>query len=285
VSAPGGTAFAFLPLPRRPAKPRSQGRTEIRGPYSWPMGPRHLADILDIAGGYVDALKFPGGSFTLMPRTTVVEMITIAHAAGVQVSTGGFLEWVLHKDPALVPRYLAEAQDLGFDIIEVSTGFLTIRADDVVRLVADIAATGLQPQPEITVKPGAGAYLVTNRRLAEAGTTLSGPAIALANRCLDAGAVHVMVESEGITEQVDTWNLDVIPHLVDGIGLDRLIFEAADPDVFDWYLRHYGPDVNLFVDHSHALLLEAHRLGTWSDNLTWGRTVTYPDPLLANATP
>ncbi len=28
------------------------------------------------------------------------------------------------------------------------------------------------------------------------------------------------------------------------------MFEAADPDVFAWYVKNYGPEVNLFVDHS-----------------------------------
>src|SRR2546422_3529844 len=37
---------------------------------------------------------------------------------------------------------------------------------------------------------------------------------------------------------------------VDALGLERVMFEAADPDVFAWYVKNYGPEVNLFVDHS-----------------------------------
>jgi phosphosulfolactate synthase (CoM biosynthesis protein A) len=31
------------------------------------------------------------------------------------------------------------------------------------------------------------------------------------------------------------------------------MFEAADPDVFGWYNKNYGVDVNLFVDHSRIV--------------------------------
>ena len=32
--------------------------------------------------------------------------------------------------------------------------------------------------------------------------------------------------------------------------MEHLMFEAADPKVFEWYIKNYGADVNLFVDHS-----------------------------------
>jgi phosphosulfolactate synthase (CoM biosynthesis protein A) len=44
----------------------------MRGPYYSPMGKRYLQDVLETMGAYVDALKFAGGSFSLMPRTAVV---------------------------------------------------------------------------------------------------------------------------------------------------------------------------------------------------------------------
>ncbi len=64
-------SFSFLTVNRRQRKPRTQGITEIRGPYYTPMGPRHLQDILETMGEYVDSLKFAGGSFSLMPRKSV----------------------------------------------------------------------------------------------------------------------------------------------------------------------------------------------------------------------
>ena len=71
-------AFSFLRLNDRPAKPRTRGITEIRGPYYTPMGKRYLQDVLETMGAYVDSLKFAGGSFTLMPRQAVKELIDLA---------------------------------------------------------------------------------------------------------------------------------------------------------------------------------------------------------------
>src|SRR5262245_18723029 len=88
-------ACDFLKLNHRPAKPRRRGITEIRGPYYTPMGKRCLADILETMVAYVDALKFAGGSFSLMPRQRVKELIDLCHAHQVLLSTGGFIEFVL----------------------------------------------------------------------------------------------------------------------------------------------------------------------------------------------
>ena len=53
------------------------------------------------------------------------------------------------------------------------------------------------------------------------------------------------------------------------------MFEAADPAVFAWYIKNYGPEVNLFVDHSQILQLETLRAGIWGTKSLWGRTVTF----------
>src|SRR5438445_2334972 len=87
-------AFSAIRINDRPGKPRRVGITEIRGPYYTPMGPHYLADILDTMGVYVDALKFAGGSFSLMPREVIARVVELCHAHDVLVSTGGFIEYV-----------------------------------------------------------------------------------------------------------------------------------------------------------------------------------------------
>src|SRR5579884_2491680 len=111
-------AFSFIPLNSRPGKPRARGITEIRGPYYTVMGRRYLEDILDTMHVYVDGLKFAGGSFALMPRDKVKEMIELAHRYGVYVSTGGWIEHVLRYGPQAVDKYLSEAQAIGFDVLK-----------------------------------------------------------------------------------------------------------------------------------------------------------------------
>ena len=85
----------------------------------------------------------------------------------------------------------------------------------------------------------------------------------------------IMIESEGITENVRRWRTDVVARIIDRLGTERVMFEAADPEVFGWYIKHYGPDVNLFIDHSQIVQLEALRSGIWGTSSVSGRVVTY----------
>ncbi len=267
-------AFGFLRVNERPPKPRTRGVTEIRGPYYTPMGKRYLQDLLETMGAYVDALKFAGGSFSLMPEPALRELIDLCHAHGVLVSTGGFIEHVLTQGPEAVRRYIAACRDLGFDIIEVSGGFVTLPADDWLRLVEQVQGAGLKAKPEVGIQFGAGGATAVAELEAE-GTRDPEWAIGLARRFLEAGAYQVMIESEGITENVRTWRTDVVARFVNALGLERLMFEAADPEVFAWYVKNYGPEVNLFVDHSQIVQLECLRSGIWGTKSLWGRVLSY----------
>jgi phosphosulfolactate synthase (CoM biosynthesis protein A) len=238
------------------------------------MGQNYLQDILETMGAYVDALKFAGGSFALMPKRAVRQLIDLCHARSVLVSTGGFIEHVLTRGHEAVHRYLAECQELGFDIIEISSGFITVPADDLLRLVEEVQKAGLKAKPEVGIQFGAGGASATAELEAE-GTRDPEGAIAHARRCVQAGAYQVMIESEGITENVRTWRTDVVARIVNALGLERVMFEAADPEVFAWYIKNYGPEVNLFVDHSQIVQLECLRSGLWGTKSLWGRVLTY----------
>lgn len=41
------------------------------------------------------------------------------------------------------------------------------------------------------------------------------------------------------------------------------------------YVRNYGPEVNLFVDHSQIVQFECLRSGIWGTHEWWGRVPTY----------
>jgi phosphosulfolactate synthase (CoM biosynthesis protein A) len=269
-------SFPFLRVNERGVKPRKHGLTEIRGPYYSAYGRRHLEDLLETMGAYVDSLKFAGGSFTLMPEHAVRDIIELCHKYDVLVSTGGFIERVLVQNADVVKRYVAECKKLGFDIIEISAGFVSIPTDDWLRLIELVRKSGLKAKPEVGIQFGAGGA-TTPAELKAEGTRDPSWAIAQAKRFLDAGADIIMIESEGITENVDPWRTDVPAKFIDEIGMERLMFEAADPDVFEWYIKNYGVDVNLFVDHSQIVQLECLRAGIWGTKSLWGRVVTYKD--------
>ena len=139
--------FPFIRMNVREGKPRSLGVTEIRGPYYTPMGGRYLEDLFETRSAYVDALKFAGGSFALMPEWAPREIIELAHRHDVLVSTVGFIELVLAQGEEAVARYVGECRNLGFDIVEISTGFVTVSPGDWLRLLERFSgpAAGRRP--------------------------------------------------------------------------------------------------------------------------------------------
>jgi phosphosulfolactate synthase (CoM biosynthesis protein A) len=209
-----------------------------------------------------------------MPERALREIIEVAHEHDVLVSTGGFIEHVITQGPDAVERYIDEVARVGFDILEVSAGFISIPTDDMLRLVERVQRTGLKAKPEVGIQFGAGGA-TTPEELEQEGTRDVGYAIDLARRCLDAGAYMIMIESEGITEEVTSWRTDVVATIARELGLEKVMFEAADPEVFGWYIKNYGPEVNLFVDHSQIVQLECLRRGIWGTKSLWGRIVTY----------
>ena len=173
-------------------------------------------------------------------------------------------------------RYIDECKEIGFDIIEVSSGFITLPADDWLRLVEKVQKKGLKVKPEVGIQFGAGGATKAEELESEGTRDPQWP-ILLAKRFLEAGAYMIMIESEGITESVKAWRTDVPAKIINALGLNKVMFEAADPEVFAWYIKNYGPEVNLFVDHSQIVQLECLRSGIWGTASLWGRVVTYKE--------
>lgn len=151
---------SFLKTNDREEKPRQTGITEIRGPYYSVMGKRYLEDVLETMGPYIDALKFAGGAFTVIQPRVLQEIIDTAHAHNVLVSTGGFIEYVLTQGKDAVQRYIHACKEVGFDIIELSAGFITLSTDDWLRLIEMVQRAGLKAKPEVGIQFGAGELLI-----------------------------------------------------------------------------------------------------------------------------
>lgn len=248
--------------------------TEIRGPYYSVVGRRYLEDVLETMGSHIDSLKFAGGSFSLFPKAALKELIDLCHAHDVLVSTGGFIEHAIMQGAGAVERYIESCKSLGFDIIEISCGFITIPPDDWLRLVEAVQAAGLKAKPEVGIQFGAGGATEAKELKAE-GSRDPRWAVNLARRFLDAGASMIMIESEGITENTEPWRTEVPALFMNELPPEKLMFEAADPEVFAWYIKNYGPEINLFVDHSQIVQLECLRSGIWGTKSLWGRIGSY----------
>src|SRR5213596_405897 len=176
-------SFPFLRVNERERKPRKRGLTEIRGPYYSVVGRRYLEDLFETMGAYVDSLKFAGGSFALMPERAVRDIIELCHKHDVLVSTGGFIERVLVQGGEAVRKYVAECKKLGFDIVEISAGFVSIPTDDWLQLIELVRKSGLKAKPEVGIQFGAGGATAAGKLKAE-GTFVTNRSIGQTNRIL-----------------------------------------------------------------------------------------------------
>ena len=262
-------AFDFIKISELPPKPRQTGIIEIRGPYYTAVTINYLEGLLDMWGDYIDGFKFAGGSQRLLTIDILKKIIDICHKHDVYVSTGGFIERVIVQGFEAVDKYLEECKSLCFDIVEVSSGLAPIPLKDKVEIVKQVKKMGMKPKPEVSMMYGAGA-----------GTHISGYKTKL--KTLDdpldeidmhqsAGAEIMMIESEGITEDLppEEWRIDAINELNKKFGFNCFMFEASDPPVFKWYLKQFGPNVNLFIDHSQIVEFTAWRTQLWGDSDIW----------------
>ena len=269
-------AFDFVKISDVPPKPRKMGVIEIRGPYYAPTTIGYVKDLLEMWGDYIDGFKFAGGSMRLLSVDMVKSILKICHDHDVYVSTGGFVERIIVQGTDAVDRYLEECKSLGFDVVEISSGLAPIPLDDKVEIVKQVKRMGMTPKPEISLMIGAGAgtHIVGYKpKLRDVDDLMKE-----ARAHLKAGAHIMMLESEGITEDLppNKWRTDVIKKLVSEFGFESWMFESSDPPVFKWYLKNFGSNVNLFIDHSQIVEYTAWRTKLWGDPEIWkGKTLSY----------
>ncbi|KAI0599886.1 synthase [Biscogniauxia sp. FL1348] len=232
--------FAFARHNPLPSKPRTRSVTEIRGPYYTALGPRYLADPAALGGA------------------------AGARGPGAYVSTGGWVEHVLASRP-----WTARAPS-------ASTWSSSPPASCPCPPTTGCASSGASATAGSRPSPSSASSSAPE--LAAAGTSDPGKAIGMARRFVDAGVERVMIESEGITENVQAWRTDVIQDILRELPMEKVMFEAADPAVFNWYIREFGVDVNLFVDHSQIVQLAGLRAGIWGKSDTFGKITTFRPP-------
>lgn len=281
--------FNFVDLKELPPKPRKTGLVEIRGPYYEAFTTEQLKDLLSTWGYYIDGFKFAGGVQSLLEASIVKTFTDFAHKHNVYVNTGGFIERIVIQDPANIDKYLNETKELGFDVVEVSSGMFEHVGDfslkDQIEVVKKIKKLGLKPKPEITIMTGVGGGV---KEFGYAGKVKAVKSvkdlIEEGKRFFEAGAYMLMVESEGITEGIEDpkdWRSDVIFALVEKFGHEKLMFEVSPEDdearkTFKWYLKNVSPDINLMMNSKNIVEFNAWRLKLWGDRELWkGKKVVF----------
>jgi phosphosulfolactate synthase len=243
-----------VPLPARPAKPRTVGLTHV---IDGGLGPLEVASMLAVGAPHVDLVRLGWGSAFV--TACLPEKLGLYREAGVDVMLGGTvteLAWAHDRVDALV-EWLGEH---GIDRVEVSSGTVTIPQADKLALVERLAAHGLTVYAEVGEKDPEAIFApymwVEQIRAA-----------------FDAGAQLVVCEGRasgtaGLYRGTSETRTGLVEEIVHDVGMARIVFEAPRQAQQAWFINRFGAEVNLGnVAPADVVSLESLRLGLRSDTL------------------
>ena len=241
----------FLDLPARDRKPRRRGLTHV---LDKGVNTATLDAMLAQTGELVDVLKIGWGIAYVDP--TVKERVALCQAAGVTTCLGGTL-LELCVAQGRVDQLRRWAADIGIDAIEVSNGLEAMNSTQKSMLVRELSADFVV-LAETGAKDG-HAPVVTEHWLTELAADLAGGARFVIAEGRESGTVGLYTEDGGVREEL-------VDAIADRIPVERVIFEAPRKAQQAWFVRRFGPDVNLGnIPPDEVLPLETLRLGLRAD--------------------
>lgn len=244
---------AFLSLPARSAKPRTAGLTHV---LDKSMHLNDLVGFIDSAGDFIDIWKFGWGTGYIDP--VIGKKVEALCGHGIRACLGGTLlevAWAQGKED----DYLAWAADLGLPCVEVSNGALDVPVAEKRRLIGK-AAKDFLVLSEVGSKDPSAPVSPTEWAQQAAGDVAAGATWVLGEG-RESGSVGLYTPQGEVREEV-------VDALVSAVGAGALIFEAPRRSQQAWFVRRFGPDVNLGnVIPAEVPGLETLRLGLRADTI------------------
>jgi phosphosulfolactate synthase len=243
----------FLGLAMRPPKPRERGWTHV---IDKGLTLHEAHGMMEAAGAYVDIVKLGWG--TSYVTTNLQEKVRLYQSYGTPVMCGGtLLEAAIAR--GRVEAFRRWSHELGFTHIEVSDGTIDIERDSKLELIGSLASE----------------FVVLSEVGSKDAECVYAPYqwVAWIREELAAGATKVITESReggnaGIFRDSGEVRSGLIDEIVHEIPLDSLLFEAPRKEQQAWFVRRFGPDVNLGnIPPDEVIPLETLRLGLRSDTM------------------
>jgi phosphosulfolactate synthase len=237
----------------RSRRPRACGLTMI---IDCGLGLTETADVLELAGEYIDLWKLSFGTSVFVPAEVLGRKLALINARGIMTCPGGTL-----FEAAIVQQhchdYMRRAALLGFTAVEISDGTIALPAFRRQRTIDCAADAGLVPITEVGKKDPAA----------------QPPAHKLAEEALQDlawGAEHVIIEGResgrcvGVYDGDGNVSMEAVETIARILGdqVDRLIWEAPMKSQQAVLVQRFGQNVGLGnIDPRQVLALEALRSG------------------------
>jgi phosphosulfolactate synthase len=243
----------FLSLSPRCCKPRTKGITHV---IDKSLTLSAAQGLFETAGDYVDVVKLGWG--TSYVTCNLCEKIALYRSYETPVVCGGTLFEAAYGLGKL-NEYKSWLSEKGFTHVEISDGTIDLPRERKLELIAEFAR-------DFTV-------------LSEVGSKDTEVVFApyewvtWIKEELAAGSWKVITEGReggtaGIFRPSGEMRTGLVEEITHEVAVDDLIFEAPTKSAQAWFVKHYGPEVNLGnIAPDEVIPLETLRLGLRGDTL------------------
>jgi len=218
------------------------------------LGPRAWEDVLETAGDHISIVKLGWG--TAAVTQNLRRKLDVLREKPVVIG-GTFFEIVYAKDK--LDEYKAWLRELGLSHVELSDGTVDIPRERKLELIADFAQD-FTVLSEVGSKDSAVEYT-------------AGQWKQWLREELAAGAWKVITEAReggtaGIFDSAGGMRTELIGEIALEIGPVNVIFEAPSKTAQAWFIKQFGPSVNLGnIPPEEVIPLATLRLGLRGDTL------------------
>jgi phosphosulfolactate synthase len=232
-------------------EPRVAGLTHV---LDKGLGPRAWEDVLETSGVYIDVVKLGWGTAYVTPN--LKRKLEVLQDKRVVIG-GTFFEAVWARGK--VEEYKRWLGELGLTHVEISDGAVEIPREQKLELIAELAR-------DFTVLSEVGSKDSSVEFSPDEWTSWL-------REELDAGAWKVITEaretgSSGIFTKSGEIRTDLIADIGEAVELDDVIFEAPTKAAQAWFIKQFGPEVNLGnIPPDEVIPLETLRRGLRADTL------------------
>jgi phosphosulfolactate synthase len=232
-------------------EPRNGGLTHV---LDKGLGPRAWEDVLETSGDYIDVIKLGWGTAYVTANLRRKLEVLVDR----RVVIGGTLfeaVWATGQ----VDEYKRWLGELGLTHVEISDGAVDMPREQKLELIAELAR-------DFTVLSEVGSKDSAVEFTRVEWTTWM-------REELDAGAWKVIAEaresgSSGIFTKAGEMRTELVGEIGEAVELDDVIFEAPTKASQIWFVKQFGPAVNLGnIPPDEVIPLETLRRGLRADTL------------------
>jgi len=223
-------------------------------------------NLLEVVGECVDIVKLGWG--TAVVTANLEPKLARYAARGIPVVLGGTLTELAIAQGKL-EALIDWIRELGLEHLEISDGTITMPHEEKLGLIERFAQ-------EFTVLSEVGS---------KDDTRIMAPYrwVELIQKELEAGSWKVIAEAResgnvGIARHDGEVRMGLIDEIAHAVSPDRVLFEAPRKEQQVWFVRRFGPNVNLGnIVPEDVVSLETIRLGLRSDTAGAGAVVAAGD--------